>query len=59
MEELRTETRPKGEDQQISELLKAFNVIGLNTYGEQFSGMHINQTFTAVAIGQKRLDEPA
>lgn len=55
----RREAELKGEDQQISELLKAFNVIGLNTYGEQFSGMHINQTFTAVAIGQKRIDEPA
>ncbi|NRP35231.1 FIST N domain protein [Marinobacterium sp. xm-d-579] len=53
----RREAELKGEDQQVSELLKAFNVIGLNTYGEQFSGMHINQTFTAVAIGQRRLNE--
>jgi hypothetical protein len=53
----RREAELKGEDQQVSELLKAFNVIGLNTYGEQFSGMHINQTFTAVAIGQRRLHE--
>jgi len=27
-------------------------VIGFNTYGEQFNGMHINQTFTGVAIGR-------
>jgi hypothetical protein len=54
----RREAELKGEDQQVSELLKAFNVIGLNTYGEQFSGMHINQTFTAVAIGQRRINEP-
>jgi len=26
-------------------------VIGFNTYGEQFNGMHLNQTFTGVAIG--------
>lgn len=34
-----------------SELLAANNVIGFSTYGEQFSGMHLNQTFTAIAIG--------
>ncbi|VTZ24552.1 FIST domain containing protein [Methylocella tundrae] len=33
------------------ELLAANNVIGFSTYGEQFGGMHLNQTFTAVAIG--------
>ncbi|MDP2506166.1 MULTISPECIES: nitric oxide-sensing protein NosP [unclassified Oceanobacter] len=26
-------------------------VIGFNTYGEQFNGMHLNQTFTGVALG--------
>lgn len=23
----------------------------LNTYGEQFNAMHVNQTFTGIAIG--------
>lgn len=27
------------------------NFIGFNTYGEQYNSMHINQTFTGVAIG--------
>jgi len=27
------------------------NVVGLNTYGEQYQGVHVNQTFTGVAIG--------
>ena len=27
------------------------NVIGFATYGEQFNAMHVNQTFTGVAIG--------
>ncbi len=34
-----------------SDVLAANNVIGFCTYGEQFSGMHLNQTFTAIAIG--------
>jgi hypothetical protein len=28
--------------------------MGFNTYGEQFNGMHINQTFTGVAIARSR-----
>ena len=53
----RREAELKGIDEGISNLMRAFNVIGLNTYGEHFSGMHINQTFTAVAIGQCLVDE--
>jgi hypothetical protein len=34
-----------------SDVLAANNVIGFCTYGEQFAGMHLNQTFTAIAIG--------
>ncbi len=37
--------------QLASEIFAANNVIGFSTYGEQFAGMHLNQTFTAVAIG--------
>ncbi|MGH1430892.1 MAG: nitric oxide-sensing protein NosP [Neptuniibacter sp.] len=36
----------------VSDLLKNNNVIGFNTYGEQMEGMHINQTFTGVALGR-------
>jgi hypothetical protein len=36
----------------VSEFLQHHKVIGFNTYGEQFDGMHINQTFTGVVIGQ-------
>lgn len=35
----------------ISALYKEKNFIGFNTYGEQYNSMHINQTFTGVAIG--------
>ncbi|WP_434456414.1 nitric oxide-sensing protein NosP [Stutzerimonas urumqiensis] len=37
---------------QASAFLRRQRVIGFNTYGEQFNGMHINQTFTGVAIGR-------
>jgi len=47
----RCEAELKGDASRISDLLQQNNVIGLNTYGEQLSGMHINQTFTGVAIG--------
>ncbi len=35
----------------VANLFKQNRVIGFNTYGEQFGGMHVNQTFTGVAIG--------
>ena len=28
------------------------NVVGLNTYGEQYHGVHVNQTFTGIAFGR-------
>lgn len=37
---------------EVSDFLRHHRVIGFNTYGEQFNGMHINQTFTGVVIGQ-------
>lgn len=37
----------------MGELLVANNVVGFNTYGEQFNAMHVNQTFTGVALGSR------
>ena len=45
------ESEQKGIKAQISELMAKNNVIGFATYGEQFNAMHVNQTFTGVAIG--------
>lgn len=36
-----------------SRLLARSRVVGFNSYGEQHHGMHINQTFTGVAIGSR------
>jgi hypothetical protein len=35
----------------VSELFVRNGVIGFCTYGEQFNSMHVNQTFTGIAIG--------
>ena len=37
--------------QTVSELFVRNGVIGFCTYGEQFNSMHVNQTFTGIAIG--------
>ncbi len=34
----------------ISNILSKHNVVGFSTYGEQVNSMHVNQTFTGVAI---------
>lgn len=47
----RLETEREGTKDQIGEIFTANNVIGFATYGEQFNAMHVNQTFTGVAIG--------
>ncbi len=39
------------QQEQMSALFMANNVIGFETYGEQFHAMHVNQTFSGVAIG--------
>lgn len=36
----------------IVEVLKDNNVVGFNTYGEQFRGIHVNQTLVGVAFGR-------
>lgn len=38
----------------VSEIMKENQVVGFCTYGEQFNSMHVNQTFTGVAIGAER-----
>ncbi|MYM64863.1 nitric oxide-sensing protein NosP [Pseudomaricurvus sp. HS19] len=36
---------------QLSQLYQRYKVIGFNTYGEHIDAMHVNHTFTGVAIG--------
>lgn len=37
----------------ISDLYRRYHVAGFHTYGEQYNAMHLNQTFTGVAIGRQ------
>jgi hypothetical protein len=37
--------------ERVAALLQQNNAVGFNTYGEQFRGVHVNQTFTGMAIG--------
>lgn len=50
----RLEAESIGVEARVEQLLRQHQVIGFNTYGEQFNGMHVNQTFTGVAIGNPR-----
>ena len=38
---------------QMDELYKKYAVAGFHTYGEQFNAMHLNQTLTGIAFGQR------
>lgn len=39
---------------ELSDLFRSHHVVGFNTYGEQFRSMHLNETFTGIAIGRRR-----
>ena len=43
-------------DDRVSEVFQQNNTTGFNTYGEQFRGVHINQTLVGVAIGAEASD---
>ena len=51
----RLELRQNGAIDKVSAILRRHNVIGFSGYGEQFRGMHVNQTFTGIAIGAKQV----
>jgi hypothetical protein len=46
------EIAQNGIDDEVAALLGRSNTIGFSTYGEQFRGVHINQTLVGVAIGE-------
>lgn len=45
------EMEQKSIKKDVGEILAENNVFAFSTYGEQYNGMHVNQTFTGVAIG--------
>lgn len=40
-----------GLEERVTTIFRRNNTIGFNSYGEQFHGVHVNQTFTGIAIG--------
>jgi hypothetical protein len=42
--------------QGIVDLYRRYNVVGFETFGEQYRAMHLNQTFTGIAIGRALAD---
>jgi hypothetical protein len=47
----RLEIDEAGLHETVSDILRTNNAVGFNTYGEQFCGVHVNQTLTAIALG--------
>ena len=45
------EMEQKSIKEEVGRILAENNVFAFSTYGEQYNGMHVNQTFTGVAIG--------
>ena len=41
-----------GKKAEVAELFRRHGAVGFSTYGEQFNGVHINQTLTGIAIGR-------
>jgi hypothetical protein len=48
----RVQFEQTGLQDQVGAFMGAQRVFGFSTYGEQFNGLHVNQTFTGVAIGR-------
>jgi len=45
------EVSQNGLKDRVGEIFRCNNTIGFSSYGEQFQGVHINQTLTGIAIG--------
>ena len=50
----RLEIFEKGYSKPIEKLLNQIKFIGFSSYGEQFNGIHFNQTLVGVVVGKKR-----
>lgn len=49
----RLELAETGQTAQVEKALLPLNFVGFSTYGEQFGAIHVNQTLTAVVLGEK------
>lgn len=51
----RLEIINKNYSNEIESLLRRINFIGFSSYGEQFNGIHFNQTLVAVVVGKRSI----
>ena len=51
----RIEAEARQQRREIADLYRQYRVVGFETYGEQYRSMHLNQTFTGIAIGHVRV----
>ncbi len=49
----RIDARNRQATQRIQKIYRKYNVVGFNTYGEQYLSMHLNQTFTGIAFARQ------
>lgn len=49
-----TEVKEKNLNVEVSDIFRDNRALGFNSYGEQFGGVHINQTLTGIAIGSRK-----
>lgn len=49
----RIEITQGGLKEQVTDLFRRHNTVGFSTYGEQYGGVHVNQTLTGIAIGRR------
>lgn len=53
----RLEVEQKGLLERVTKLMEQNRVSGFVTYGEQYRGVHVNQTFSGIAIGERKREE--
>lgn len=46
------EIHQKGLAEEVGGIFNQYGAVGFNTYGEQYGGVHVNQTLTGIAFGQ-------
>lgn len=47
------EIAQRGVRARVDEIMRDNHVVGFGTYGEQYRGVHVNQTLTGIAIGRR------
>lgn len=52
------EVSQNGLKDRVGEIFRANNTVGFSSYGEQFHGIHVNQTLTGIAIGSAAQSPP-